>query len=445
MKLQSLFLFLILLVAGISKSLAQPYTLDEKIKPIKLELLEDKRKGHKGEKNIVFWSVVDSINYHYITGQDMYQFVDVLVSSIGNESPLIVELVKDTWHDVEKKQHTSSTKDGIVNFKIRAYGTFGLKVKSASGNAVAYIITIIASPEEKSFLGNPFVKIKDSQMKKGGEQKNTWLYIVIGIALLVIVVLARKLFRKGKLIASMLLFCVSLSVLAQDTDASGFVSVEQMEAYMQNFKQEVLSDVERAVNNKKLIDKTLKGLNSHLVTIRKSWNSLDDLYDSYTGLGGCMTNVALPGTPHIPSFCSLPEIEGAEVDSEAEDYSSDCTNCFTNARQAFNETRYTFEKLRTIYKCTKKFSNAAISFGDNTSGIHAVTGMVWQQERAKIQTEIKKLEQAYDKKYVELLKDLRNNMMELNICEARFGVEDWFDRFGYMYYEFIKETYKRKD
>ena len=44
-----------------------------------------------------------------------------------------------------------------------------------------------------------------------------------------------------------------------------------------------------------------------------------------------------------------------------------------------------------------------------------------------------------------MLQGLADAMMELNVCEAKFGVEDWYDRFGYMYFEFMKEKYARKD
>ncbi len=77
--------------------------------------------------------------------------------------------------------------------------------------------------------------------------------------------------------------------------------------------------------------------------------------------------------------------------------------------------------------------------------MHGVAGMAWQAERIKIQKSVEELQAAYDNKYNELIQGLADDMMELNICEAKFGVEDWYDRFGYMYFEFMKEKYQRKD
>ena len=71
--------------------------------------------------------------------------------------------------------------------------------------------------------------------------------------------------------------------------------------------------------------------------------------------------------------------------------------------------------------------------------------MAWQTQRRNIEKSIAELETAYDRKYAELLNSLSRSMLELSECEARYGVEDWFDRFGYMYFEFIKDKYRRKD
>ena len=71
--------------------------------------------------------------------------------------------------------------------------------------------------------------------------------------------------------------------------------------------------------------------------------------------------------------------------------------------------------------------------------------MAWQTQRRNIEKSVTELEQAYDAKYAEFLQSLADAMMELNICEAKYGVEDWYDRFGYMYFEFMKDKYQRKD
>ena len=92
-----------------------------------------------------------------------------------------------------------------------------------------------------------------------------------------------------------------------------------------------------------------------------------------------------------------------------------------------------------------KFTNAAVSFGDNVSGVHGVSGLAWQNQKFKILKSVEELKKSYDKKYQELLVEMQKALMELNDCEAEHGIPDWYDRFGYMYYDFTKNQYQRND
>jgi hypothetical protein len=181
----------------------------------------------------------------------------------------------------------------------------------------------------------------------------------------------------------------------------------------------------------------LEKLNERIKKLKEAMTSTKDLLEQYFGMGDCMTMPMPPGMPDIPSFCPDDEQVAIQLDAQ------NCAGCFTEAREKFNKVRYNLEQLRIIYKCTKDFSKKAIAFGDNTSGVHAVTGLTWQAEKAKIEGSVKRLEEAYDKKYAELLEKLQESMIELAVCEEQFGTPDWYDRYGYMFYEFVKEKYKR--
>ncbi|MCD6660399.1 MAG: hypothetical protein LT105_09570, partial [Lentimicrobium sp.] len=85
----------------------------------------------------------------------------------------------------------------------------------------------------------------------------------------------------------------------------------------------------------------------------------------------------------------------------------------------------------------------SIAFGDDVSGIHGVSGIAWQAQRGKIENSVKELQAAYDSKLAELLAKLQQSLMEMAVCEEQFGTPDWYDRYGYMYYEFVAEKYKR--
>ncbi len=443
-----LFILCSVLYLGISPSYAQPYTLDKEIKPLKLELQDDNRKGHEGGKFLATLSSVDSTKYYYVKGHDMFQFVDVLVKAFTDQHPLQVTLVNDNWKDVVEQQSTQTAQKGIVHFKIRAYSSFGLQVTSPSGEPVNYSIIIQASKPHKTYLDSPFTKIKESDMtaagvagdnpSEGSGNSNLWLYIALGIAILIIGLLAGKLLGRK---AAVLVWLISLPLQAipQNSAIPGFFHDDQYYngEDLENGKFE--SDLREGMSGGYDPTGDIEDINSKLKSIKDFLDNAVNLYKSYTGLGQCINSTPPPGQPRIPSFCDIPTTDAGFQDD------SNCAGCFLGAREEFNEVRYLFEQLATIYKCTKTFSSAALSFGDNASGIHGVSGMAWQAERRKIEKSITELEQAYDNKYAELLQSLADSMMKLSECEAKFGVEDWFDRFGYMYFEFIKDKYKRKD
>ena len=433
MKIQKSIGLLLLVLFGSSKAFAQPYSLDKKLEPIKLALEADTRSGHEGEKGIVYFNQLDSTAMlHYVSGHNMFQMVDVLVSSM-DDTPLKVTLVKDNWDDVQEQKNTSSVPDGIVNFKVRAYGSFGIKVEADEADHSPYNIVVLASKPVKEYLGSPFRKIKESEMKAakaaetpetfGSGGDNKWLYIAMGVALLVIGLLAGKLLGKNKNSATLVLLLMGIPSMAfaQPSPQGSFLTVEEFEDYVKDteahFKDfetllKVISERVPSEWNAEKFKKTTGNIDQKITGIMKAWSSAAKVFSLYNGLGGCMN---------------------AET----------CSECYYQARTEFNNVRYTLEELATIYSCTKKFTDAALAFGDNASGIHGVIGLAWQNERRGIEKSISDLEKAYDAKYSELMKRLAEAMQQLNICEAKYGVEDWYDRFGFIYFEFMKDKYKR--
>lgn len=122
-----------------------------------------------------------------------------------------------------------------------------------------------------------------------------------------------------------------------------------------------------------------------------------------------------------------------------------CASCYSESISRLNTVRKSLARLRCIYNNTKNFTDAAISFGDNVSGIHGVTGLAWQNERRGIEETLRHFEQTYDKKYQDLMGSLQTALNGISACEAQFGMRDWYQRFGFMYFEMMKEKYKRDD
>lgn len=176
------------------------------------------------------------------------------------------------------------------------------------------------------------------------------------------------------------------------------------------------------------IDDALSNLNNFIGT-------MGDIRDAYQGMqnfspGECSPDFNTSAGAMMPSTCAG---------------NSNCSACFERAVNELNFVRRTLARLSCIYNNTKNFTQSAISFGDNVSGIHGVTGLSWQNARAGIVESYDHFKQTYDKKYADLIQSLQRALMQMDACERQFGMTDWYQRFGFMYFEFMKDKYKRTD
>lgn len=161
--------------------------------------------------------------------------------------------------------------------------------------------------------------------------------------------------------------------------------------------------------------------------------TLRELYDSYRQLsrrdGPFDPTFRPPGAPGVPVSCGR---EGPAFE------------CYKRAQAALNRAAIRLEKLRIIHARTKDFKDKAIAFGTAASSIHAVQGLAWLKAKKEIETSFKKLEAAYDAKKPELMAALRAALDMISRCEdEHFQNRDWYDRFGFMYYQFMDGRYTR--
>lgn len=159
------------------------------------------------------------------------------------------------------------------------------------------------------------------------------------------------------------------------------------------------------------------------------------------------------GSDFMDSFNTLSSNECApdfSENSQARDMVScadneACLECYDKAKAKMDFFRRQLGRLNCIYKNTTSFARNAIAFGDNTSGVHAMAGLAWQKEKATINASLKKLKVTYDTKYTEFIQGLKAALQEFDGCERRYGQPDWFQKSGFIYFEFMKERYKRDD
>jgi hypothetical protein len=161
-------------------------------------------------------------------------------------------------------------------------------------------------------------------------------------------------------------------------------------------------------------------------------SSASELESSYTALtdfdATCM-DLSPSGAPSVPASCAG---------------DATCGQCYQDAVRELNGMRLNLERLRCYYTAYKRFVDASIAFGDNASGIHAVTGLAWQSERAGIVEAMNSLNRTYDTKYAQMMPNLRAALEKVGRCESQYFHEpDWYARFGFVYYSFMSDRYKR--
>jgi hypothetical protein len=140
-----------------------------------------------------------------------------------------------------------------------------------------------------------------------------------------------------------------------------------------------------------------------------------------------------PGPNPLPSACT--------------EHPDQCAQCgFESALADLQATRYRLEKLRRIYASTKSFVGHSLAIGDSMAGSAGVGGLAWVDQRLKIEQSFKGMQTAYDNKYTELMAGLKKSLESLAKCEEQvYGEKDWYDRYGFMYYEFMAGRYERAD
>lgn len=170
----------------------------------------------------------------------------------------------------------------------------------------------------------------------------------------------------------------------------------------------------------------------HFNTVFSLYNDAQDLYNASQALssGECSPDFSTSPNSMMSSSCKR---EG------------ECAECYTRAVGEMNFVRRQLGRLGCIYQNTKNFTNSAIAFGDNASGIHAVTGLAWQSARGEIVASMNHFKQTYDKKYRDLIAALDRALREIDKCENKYGQEGWFQRSGFIYLEFLKDKYRRND
>lgn len=417
---------------------AQPYTLNEELETFELTLRE-----YPGGNGVLWTSASGvagaDIDRLYVGGLSSLRAVEVYVISLSESEPVSLSLAQSYWKEDLKSCRTDSS--GMCGIDFSTHGSVGFKVSAAEGTP--WQLVVMASPEVpmESFLPTPLFEAKRADAARyeigasaaaaGGTNASAdgemnWLLVAVVALLAVIALLLVLMLRKrGAAAALAVMGLLALGVPGEPA----FGISESTSGTLDALSGELARTQERNEQQDGMRSRMENNTNT-LLSRLKILMDLKKMIDEWDPLKACSHIAAPPSTPRVPMFC--------------EDDPS-CSACYSDARSEFNAVRGTFEQLRVIYQCSMDDINSAIAFGDSASGVHGVSGLAWQAQRARITNSVNGLKNAYDKKYEEIRGRLHSSMIEIASCEAQYGEPDWYDRFGYVYFEFLTDKYKRSD
>jgi hypothetical protein len=160
--------------------------------------------------------------------------------------------------------------------------------------------------------------------------------------------------------------------------------------------------------------------------------SAADLYKQSKSLhvSDCVPNLEVNPSEVVPSSCGD---------------NADCKDCYLKAYKEINFLRRQLARYNCYVNNVKKFADASITFGDKWSGVHPMAGIAWVSQKAGINKELDNLKGTIKKKNGIWLENLKKALMQVHECEAQNGQPDWYQRYGNLFFELIKEKYTRID
>lgn len=381
-----------------------------------------------------------------LPGLNVMRPVIVTLQTRVTEEPLILRLVKTRWN--KPVQECTTDAQGRCSLKLRTHGDLGLVVAKQGEGKGEFVLDALIGPRilvppKRTALVEP-----DPSLTQSGFTLNP-LYLVIGVLVLVIIFLlfGKKMFRKQAppaalllAVASTLLFSSGGEIHAQPGESGGPpANARQMDfdGLMNELRGmgeagQALGDRMKDISHLSSLGEGVSDLFKRFGQVSDRLGELSSMLEAYETLspddGQYRPDIDERGLPDIPSMCAN---------------NPECQSCFGEAHYKFMDVRVLLEELRIIHSSTHKFAKAAMSFGDNVSGVHAVSGIAWQAERRKIEKSLKEMDQAYDAKYAELIDGTHAGLLGIAQCEDQYGLADWYNRFGFIYFEFLRDKYKR--
>lgn len=195
-----------LLAAGLLAGLvspAQPFTLDDKINPTELLLVDYKKEDgkRKGRINITSVTQVKDTMYFFMQGLSMYSPAYFSLHTGKSGKPVRVKLCKNNWNDAEREGETDNNHQWNTKFKTE--GDFGIMVIAEQTPAIYTLLTWVGDEAKNIGMSSPFsdsaTPAGKEKSDRAGEKSFLQQYgLLAGIILVLLAVIAFLLLKRKK-------------------------------------------------------------------------------------------------------------------------------------------------------------------------------------------------------------------------------------------------------
>lgn len=425
-------------IKAIGQKEIKPPELDTKKNTYTLNFSPDPKDERVTSAYMKGTTEADSLRF-WAEGTVLLQSVMVTVITTNKDDKIKVDIVKDHWEDSKINGYT---KNGLFQESFDTANKFGIVITSEKPD-IPFHLAVWTTGEHKPNMATLYYPASEGASTQGGkmtntnlqtskslttgtDNNNTLMYLVIGVLVLIAILLILLVLKKksSKILSILVCFFLGQQLVLADADFSNASDFNIVLDYAYNHADTALTFMENANSVSNEIQRQLSPSDSE-----------------------SRPQVDPAGGPRLPSSCyavaSMDSRTPRPTQADRGLNSEGCT-CLDRAYMDLNKSRLNLERLRIIYAHAMKKINAGIAFGDNVSGVHGVSGLVWQSQKMIILREsIPTLNRAYDDKYAEMIQALEERLRKIEECEVMMGNENWYSNAGFIYYTFMADKYKR--
>jgi len=390
--------------------MAQPFTLNDKIKPTELTLAP--YRGANGRADGRMYGAViaqtQEVQYFFVRGVSIYSPDVVSIAAENPSTPIQVSLHKEIWDKPNLQGQTDAA--GRWDAKFRTSGDFGIRV-AADKLPVTYAVLVWVGNEIDLPLPSPFRK--SGGAPAGRSFGGIGVYVIAGLLIVAIVAALLFKFKPARM-------CVLIGALAMAPLVTT-VALAQDSSYPKAIGEML---------------EQLKAFLEHQESVKDFWEALKAL-----GTDEAVPDVSQRG-PTMPSSCLdhswTPSPEDRGLGSKKY---RDC-QCMANAVDKLRKNRQMLEKMRILVANQKAFVDKATALGNSFSQLHTVLGLQWVGiKKHDIDEPYAQFKVISNQKHQQLMAAIERDLKDIGECEARFGEADWYQKFGFIYYEFLYAAY----